>query len=176
MLWVHLLLILSLILTVERNKRALSVPGFCCWYAGLLLCAHHLNVLAVLLAKVYCGCITALHKQLKTCFDLPIHKDFLVGFFFFSPLEKSFFLLYSKKYSYCSASSHSRGKICYLSGTWYKYILKRWGRFSSCKDSEGNLARMKGDVAWLRISCWSSYWPWNGESWQALMAPLIEIS
>lgn len=77
MLSVHVLLILSLILTVERNERALSVPASCCWYAGLLLCAHHLNVLAVLLAKVYCGCIVALHKQLFLALIYPSTKIFL---------------------------------------------------------------------------------------------------
>lgn len=122
-----MLLILPLILTDERNKRVLSGLGSCCRYAGLLLCAHHLNVLAVLLAKVYCGCIIALHKQLFLALIYPPTKVFLQFFF----PGKFFFPSVFQKCSYCSAASRSSGKTYYLADTRYKCILKRWGRFSS---------------------------------------------
>lgn len=36
------------------------------------------------------------------------------------------------------------------------------------RTAKGTQPGWNDDVAWLRISCWSGYWLWNGESWQVL--------
>lgn len=166
-LWVRVLLILLLILTDERNKRVLSGLGSCCRYAGLLLCAHHLNVLAVLLAKVYCGCIIALHKQLFLALIYPPTKVFLQFFF----PGNFFFLPYSKNVHTAVLHLAQVARPTTLL-TLDINVFWKGGADSAAgdKDDEGSLARMKGwccmtENLLLKQLLAMKWWELTGTAW-----------